>query len=354
MWFIKEVFYQRKKHYLTMASITISIVLVLLVNIISGYIIENVNLSFEQLGLNISNIQLLESRNDNWIDNLTDIYKIEKYSIYGKKQGKDYKIIGCNSSLSEIFTFNFESGSFLIETGNMYNENQIVIGNRLKTYFNCYKINELINVNGITFRVTGILEKNSGNLYEDFDDCIFVFNEYVSDYNQSGIYFTGGQLPAESYLNELLGKDNYLFINQSQTKKSLISLLKLIRNVLIALSFVSVIVSVIGIVNNSLSNISSRMKEIGIKKSLGASSKDIYLQFIIENIIIFFIGIVFSCLTVFIIVEIINLYVEVKIIIDLSENIKYIVLIIIFGSICNVYPAKKASKITIIETIKKD
>ncbi len=352
MWLIKEVFYQRKRHYLTIIAICISIVLVLLVNIISSYIIENVSLTFEQIGLNISSIQLLEKRNENWINNLIEIYKVGKYSYYNKKQLIDYKIIGCDSRLSEVFTFKFESGIFLTEINNMYNDNQVVIGNNLKQYFNCYQINELIEVNGITFKVVGILEENCKNLYDNFDDCIFIYRNYVIDYDQSGFYFVSEDIFDEGFLNDLLGKDSYLFIDQSQTKKSLISLLKLIKKVLIFLSFISVIVSIISIVNNSLNNINSRMKEIGIKKALGASDRDIYFQFIFENTLIFLAGIIISVAIVFITIKVINIYSKIKIDIDWIDNIKYTVLILLVGSICNVRPAKKASEITIIETIK--
>ena len=354
MWLIKEIFYQRKRHYLTILASCISIVLLLLVNIISSYIIENVSLTFEQLGLNISCVQLLEKRQDNWIDNITEIYDIEKYSPYNKKQEKDYKIIGCDNGLANIFTFNFESGHFLTETSNLYNDNQIVIGNNLKYYFNCYRVNELINVNGISFRVVGILENGSKNLYEDFDDCIFIFDEYVTDYTQSGFYFVNEKMFNERQINDLIGKDNYIFIDQRQTKDSLITLLNLIRIVLLALSFVSVVVSSICVVNNSLSTIHNRMKEIGIKKALGASSRDIYLQFILENIFIFLISIALSCLTVLVIIKLINIYAEIKVTVDVFNNINYVALILVIGSVCNIYPAKKASEITIIETIKNN
>lgn len=352
VWLIKEVFYQRKRHYLTIVSICISIVLVLLVNIISFYIIENINLSFKQLGLNISSIQLLEKRNDFWIENLLEKYGIKEYSSYNKKELKDYKIIGCDSSLSNVFTFNLESGNFLTEIDNLYNDNQAVIGNKLKQYFNCYEINELICVNGITFRVVGILEENCNNIYEDFDECLFIFNDYVINYDQSSFYFVSEEVFNEEYLNEILGKDNFIFIDQNQTKNSLTLLLDLIRRVLIVLAFVSVIVSIISLVNNSLNNIQARMKEIGIKKSLGASGKDIYLQLFFENSLIYLIGIIISLMIVFVVVEIINVSSKVKISIDWFDNIKYIVLILLIGSICNIYPAKKASKITIIETIR--
>ena len=352
VWLIKEVFYQRKRHYLTITAICISIILVLLVNIISGYIIDNVNYSFEQLGLNINCIQLLKNRKDNWIDFIIEDCRIEKYSRYNKKQERDYKIIGCDSDLSQVFTFEFESGSFLNKTSNMYNDNQVVIGNKLKHYFKCYQIDESININGITFRVVGILKKESRNLYEEFDDCIFVFNDYVTDYNHCGLYFVSESRFDDRYLNEFLGKDNYLFVDQSQTKESLNSLLKLIRNVLMVLSFVSVGIAIISLVNNTLNNIYTRMKEIGIKKALGASSKDIYIQFILENMIIFLIGILISLIVVFSVVKVINISLKNKIAIDLSDNVKYIVLILTAGSICNIYPAKKASEITIIETIK--
>jgi putative ABC transport system permease protein len=49
-------------------------------------------------------------------------------------------------------------------------------------------------------------------------------------------------------------------------------------------AFITLVVSGVGIMNSMLANISSRIREIGIRKALGATSKEIRLQFLTEAV----------------------------------------------------------------------
>ena len=54
--------------------------------------------------------------------------------------------------------------------------------------------------------------------------------------------------------------------------------------VLILASAITLIVSGVGIMNSMLANVQSRLKEIGIRKALGATSREIRLQFLTESV----------------------------------------------------------------------
>ena len=47
---------------------------------------------------------------------------------------------------------------------------------------------------------------------------------------------------------------------------------------------ITLIVSGVGIMNSMLANVQSRIKEIGIRKALGATSREIRLQFLTEAV----------------------------------------------------------------------
>jgi putative ABC transport system permease protein len=60
--------------------------------------------------------------------------------------------------------------------------------------------------------------------------------------------------------------------------------------VLLAVSFVVLLVSGIGIMNIMLATVSARIREIGIRKAMGATNREIRLQFLSEAILISLIG----------------------------------------------------------------
>jgi putative ABC transport system permease protein len=79
--------------------------------------------------------------------------------------------------------------------------------------------------------------------------------------------------------------------------RNLTQLLRVARNianaltvVLLAVSFVTLIVSGIGIMNIMLDVVRQRIREIGVRRAVGATSRDIQYQFLSEALLISLIG----------------------------------------------------------------
>jgi putative ABC transport system permease protein len=62
------------------------------------------------------------------------------------------------------------------------------------------------------------------------------------------------------------------------------SIANMLTIVLILASAITLIVSGVGIMNSMLANVQSRIKEIGIRKALGATSREIRMQFLTEAV----------------------------------------------------------------------
>ncbi len=79
-----------------------------------------------------------------------------------------------------------------------------------------------------------------------------------------------------------------------ETQQSVLSLLGNITNILTlflaAIASISLVVGGIGIMNIMLVSVIERTKEIGLRKSVGATNKDILQQFLVESVMLTFIG----------------------------------------------------------------
>jgi putative ABC transport system permease protein len=83
-------------------------------------------------------------------------------------------------------------------------------------------------------------------------------------------------------------------VYQTQTLKELLTTAAKIANaltlVLVAVAAVTLAVGGVGIMNIMLANVRSRIREIGIRKAMGATAREIKLQFLAEAVIISLVG----------------------------------------------------------------
>ncbi|WAM33957.1 ABC transporter permease [Caldicellulosiruptor morganii] len=91
----------------------------------------------------------------------------------------------------------------------------------------------------------------------------------------------------EKYLQSKgLNKEDYGIMDGRELVQSVATISYLLSGLLGGVAAVSLIVSGIGIMNIILVSVTERTKEIGIRKAVGAKSSDIWLQFLIESLLI--------------------------------------------------------------------
>ena len=123
---------------------------------------------------------------------------------------------------------------------------------------------------------------------------------------------------------------------------------------------ISVLVGGIGVMNVLLMSISERTREIGIRKAIGATRKDISLQFLIESMSLSIVGSVIGFLLgislIMIVTPIIRNLSKVQFYASLSGETVLIILIIsiMIGLLFGTYPAWKASRLTPVDAIRRE
>ncbi len=122
--------------------------------------------------------------------------------------------------------------------------------------------------------------------------------------------------------------------------------------VLTLASAITLVVSGVGIMNSMLANVQSRIKEIGIRKALGATSREIRLQFLTESVFLSLSGGLVGTLLGLALPIALRVFTDFKIPISAWSAIIALFTAILVGVVFGTLPANRAAKLDPVATLK--
>ena len=122
--------------------------------------------------------------------------------------------------------------------------------------------------------------------------------------------------------------------------------------VLTLASAITLVVSGVGIMNSMLANVQARIKEIGIRKALGATSREIRLQFLTESVFLSLSGGLIGTMLGLALPLALRIFTDFKIPISVWSAIIALVTAVIVGVIFGTLPANRAAKLDPVSTLK--
>ncbi|MBU3175332.1 ABC transporter permease [Clostridium estertheticum] len=144
----------------------------------------------------------------------------------------------------------------------------------------------------------------------------------------------------------------YKATNSASMLESINQVLGIFTTFLSAVAAISLLVGGIGVMNIMLVSVTERTKEIGIRKGIGATTKDILYQFLTESVILSLIGGLVGMAFGILSAEIIGSFAG----INPSVSILVIIEVILFSSVIGIffgiYPARKAAKLNPIDALR--
>jgi len=236
---------------------------------------------------------------------------------------------------------------------------------------NSNPVGEILKINKINFKVIGVLPIKGTTGWQDQDDRVVIpyttamFRVLGQDYlNFIDVSVKSEDLIeiSQKKIKELIlklrkikndvGQELFEIRNLAEIQEAMSQTIKTVTTLLGIIASISLIVGGIGIMNIMLVSVTERTKEIGIRKAIGASNKDIMIQFLIESIILTLSGGILGITTGGIIVyafsNLANWNVKISFFSILISTIFSFLVGLSFG----LYPAYKASKLNPVEALR--
>ena len=127
---------------------------------------------------------------------------------------------------------------------------------------------------------------------------------------------------------------------------------QLFNTVMVAIASISLLVGGIGIMNIMLAAILERTREIGVRRAVGATQKDIIRQFVIEAVLISFAGGLLGVVLGFAMSGLIAWFAGWSTVVTLPSILLAFIVSISVGLVFGIYPAMKAARLDPVEAIR--
>jgi putative ABC transport system permease protein len=127
---------------------------------------------------------------------------------------------------------------------------------------------------------------------------------------------------------------------------------RLFNAVMVAIASISLLVGGIGIMNIMLASILERTREIGVRRAVGARQSDIIRQFVVEAMLISFVGGSFGIVFGIVMSRLIAWLAGWSTIVTLPSIVLAFIVSITVGLVFGIYPAVKAARLDPVEAIR--
>ncbi len=288
-------------------------------------------------------------------------YKVTLISAEGLE--KTGYVMGTNEDFFEILNFEIEAGSKLTGSDIQSGAKKVVLGSTIaQNLFGNPEnaVGQTVRFSDQRFKVIGVAKKKGDN--EMDSAAILPYKTTFGSINPQktfwGIYLrvrSEEEIPlAKEKVKEALSKrydeDEFSVTEQSEILSTVNQIFGVINGVLVAIGSISLLVGGIGIMNIMYATVTERTKEVGIRRAVGATQRDILLQFLSESVILSLMGGAIGLILATIIVLGIRAFFPASI--NLLSVVVTLLISSAIGIFFGVFPARRAAQLPPIEAIR--
>ena len=274
-----------------------------------------------------------------------------------------------DASYAEIKDTNIETGRFISEFDVKNRSYVCIVGSYIvKEYFGgASPIGQTVKLNGTPFKIVGTYKELRDSSESSNDNSVTIpyttAMRFLKNKNITTYYFNATSeetvdvavAELKAYITKKLGTDvGFSVASVAEMLDTINEIMGTLTAMLGGIAAISLIVGGIGIMNIMTVSVSERIREIGIRKAIGARTTDILLQFLVESAILSsmggVIGILFGSILGIIVCKLISLQFVAKLsMIMLAFGFSFFI-----GIFFGIAPAKKAAKLHPIDALRSE
>jgi len=290
----------------------------------------------------------------------------------GVKTTPSLTVVGTNRGFLTANAFTLGYGRNLTDEDVDFSRAVVVVGKMIEKRLFPHEspIGKVIRMSGHTYTVIGVLAEKGTSFGQSQDDiCIMPITRFFENYGEANRTVNIATQPFSTELyNRTLDKgisamriargldanqenDFEIYTNDS-LKSAFASVAGVVRIGAFVISFIALVAAGIGIMNIMLVSVTERTKEIGVRKSIGARSRDILRQFLTEAVFISEAGGILGIILGVIGGDLLAVWLKVDIIFPFGWALAGLVVCSAIGIGFGLYPAYRAAALDPIEALR--
>lgn len=294
-------------------------------------------------------------------------------SVVSSERSWGSQVFGVNTSFTTIRNWSIQQGQMFSDqdyrSGNKVCVLGFTVANNL--FPSGDPIGQIVRIQNVPFKVLGVLEPK-GQLAsgQDQDDLIIIpyttFQKRLNvgkelDYIYVSVRTAQDMPAAIEEIRQILrnahrippwGDDDFSIRTQEQVNELAKSISKTVSILMFIVASISLVVGGIGIMNIMLVSVTERTREIGIRMAVGATERDILLQFLVEAIVLSLMGGLVGLITGILTGQILSMVTGWNVIITPLSVFISMGFSAAVGIFFGFYPARKAASLNPIEALR--
>jgi putative ABC transport system permease protein len=282
------------------------------------------------------------------------------------------RIIGDTANMVDIEDKTINPGRFFSDAEVERSAKVCVIGTDVQEKFfpNQNPIGQTIKVRGVPLVIIGIEEKRGSFFGDSMDRNIYMpLTVHNQIFNRTGGLQVHGKAANAEVLQEtienarlvlrnrreLIGseEDTFSVVNTDEFNSQMDQFTNVIAVVVIPITMIILVVGGIVVMNIMLVSVTERTFEVGLRKALGATRKQIMLQFLIESALLCVVGGILGLLLAALATQIVGALLEMTMTITVFYMALSVGVSSGIGILAGLYPAWKAARLDPIVALTK-
>ncbi len=262
-------------------------------------------------------------------------------------------------------------GRFISEGDDLHREKVVMLGENVAPVLfpEGHPIGKDVMIDGTDFQVIGVVEKPKGGFGMGDEDrrVLIPFNTFKKTYPAADelnmrVQAYEGQLdPMVDEATEILRrrrnvaydvKNNFSIATAAQQITEFHNIMMMVYLATFVLSGIGLLIGGVGVMNIMLVSVTERTREIGVRKAIGAKSKDITWQFLLEAMTLTGAGGIIALVLVNGLVFLIRITLQWHGMVPAWAAILGVSISVSVGLIFGVWPAMKAAKLDPVEALR--